>query len=99
MTQAPLFLIVEGNAAVHDAVKADYGAQTYARAYGQVLAEVRPVVRWVSLLSVDGLPRLRHLAWAFGLDSDILDPVTHRSEICAWMDHLVIPYRRERGRD
>ncbi|MCF8482122.1 MAG: type 1 glutamine amidotransferase [Rhodospirillum sp.] len=44
-------------------------------------------------------PNRRDLAWAMGLDSDILDTVTHRSEIRAWMDHLVIPYRRERGRD
>jgi GMP synthase (glutamine-hydrolysing) len=66
---------------------------------GHFADEMALVAHVASLRTLAGNRLRRDLAWALGLDSDILDPVTHRSEIRAWMTHLVIPYRRERGRD
>jgi GMP synthase (glutamine-hydrolysing) len=62
-------------------------------------ADAEAVAAYVAdLRTLAADPNRRDLAWALGLDSDILDPMVHRSEIRAWMDHLVTPYRRAQGR-
>jgi GMP synthase (glutamine-hydrolysing) len=43
-------------------------------------------------------PGLRHLAWRFGLDDDLLDSRTRLTEIANWITYAVLPQKSRRSR-